>query len=464
MKKKMTPKGFRIERDSMGEMYIPSKMLYGASTQRAVINFPISGRRFPRGFIRALAQIKLSAAKANRELGLLNVRQSAAIARAAEQVVGGAFDEHFVVDVFQTGSGTSSNMNANEVIATLANRVPVGLKSEKIHPNDHVNMGQSSNDVIPTAIHISTWMDIRDILIPEMSKLEKSLRRKASEFRTIFKVGRTHLQDATPVTLGQEFGGYAEQAKKAVVRLRKAMDALRELPLGGTAVGTGINTHPKFASLTIRDINRVFNANFYEAKNHFEAQSAKDACVETSGVLKTISVSLIKMANDIRWLGCGPRAGFFEMQLPSVQPGSSIMPGKTNPVIAEALIQVACEVIGNDTTITHAGHYSNFELNVMMPLIAYKLLESIRLLTNGVSVFRTRCIDGISANRDVCGAQIEKSLMLSTPLVPVIGYDKAADVAKTAFKEGKTIREVVLEKKLISAGELKKLLDVKRIT
>jgi len=464
MKKKSSSKSFRIEKDSMGEMQIPSEMLYGASTQRAVLNFPISGRRFSRGFIRSLAQIKLSAAKANRELGFLNVRQSAAIVRAAEQVVAGAYDDHFVLDIFQTGSGTSSNMNANEVIATLANRVPTGLRSEKIHPNDHVNMGQSSNDVIPTAIHIATWMDIRDTLIPELVLLEKSLRRKAAEFRTVYKVGRTHLQDATPVTLGQEFSGYAEQARKAVLRLRKAMEALRELPLGGTAVGTGINTHPRFAGLTIKDINRVFSANFYEAKNHFEAQSAKDACVETSGVLKTISVSLIKMANDLRWLGCGPRAGFFEIQLPSVQPGSSIMPGKSNPVMAEAVIQVACEVIGNDTTITHAGHYSNFELNVMMPLIAYKLLESIRLLKNVMVVFRTRCVDGVVANRDVCGAQIEKSLMLSTPLVPVIGYDKAAEVAKTAFKEGKTIRQVVLEKKLISAKDLKKLLDVKRIT
>jgi len=464
MKKKSSSKSFRIETDSMGEMQVPAEMLYGASTQRAVLNFPISGRRFSRVFIRALAQIKLSSAKANCELGLLNVRQSTAIVRAAEQVVSGAYDEHFVLDIFQTGSGTSTNMNANEVIAALANRVPTGFRSEKIHPNDHVNMGQSSNDVIPTAIHIATWLDIRERLIPELHQLEKSLRRKAAEFRTVYKVGRTHLQDATPITLGQEFSGYAEQASKSVIRLQKAMDALRELPLGGTAVGTGINTHPRFAGLAIRDINRVFRSNFYEAKNHFEAQSSKDACVATSGVLKTISVSLIKMANDLRWLGCGPRAGFFEIQLPSVQPGSSIMPGKSNPVMAEAVIQVACEVIGNDTTITHAGHYSNFELNVMMPLIAYKLLESIRLLTNVVGVFRTRCIDGIIANREVCGAQIEKSLMLSTPLVPVIGYDKAAEVAKTAFKEGKTIRQVVLEKKLISAKELKKLLDVKRIT
>lgn len=459
--KKKTSRKFRMERDSMGEMQIPAEMLYGASTQRAVLNFPISGRRFSRGFIRALAQIKLAAAKANRKLGLLSIRETQAIVRAAGQVSQGKFDSHFVLDIFQTGSGTSSNMNANEVIATLASRY---AGKGRIHPNDHVNMGQSSNDVIPTAIHIATLLDIRDTLIPELKQLELSLRRKAAEFRAVYKIGRTHLQDATPVTLGQEFSGYAEQIRKAVLRLKEACENLRELPLGGTAVGTGINTHPRFARLAIQEINREFKSRFYEARDHFEAQSSKDACVETSGVLKTVSVSLIKIANDLRWLGCGPRAGFFEIQLPSVQPGSSIMPGKSNPVMAEAVIQVACEVIGNDATITHAGHYSNFELNVMMPLIAYKLLESIRLLTNVSQVFRTRCIDGIKANREVCLAQIEKSLMLSTPLVPVIGYDKAADVAKTAFREGKTIRQVVLEKKLIPAEKLKKILDVKRIT
>lgn len=459
MKKKSSSQAFRIERDSMGEMQIPADMLYGTSTQRAVLNFPISGRRFSRSFIRALAQIKLSAAKANRKLGLLSARAAAAIVRAAQAVARGSYDKHFVLDIFQTGSGTSSNMNANEVIAKLASK-----GRGKIHPNDHVNMGQSSNDVIPTAIHMAAWNDIREMLIPELAALEKSLNRKAEQFRAVYKVGRTHLQDATPVTLGQEFSGYAEQARKGIERLRKAMDSLRELPLGGTAVGTGINTHPRFAGFAIRDMNRVYGANFYEARNHFEAQSAKDACVETSGELKTVSVSLIKMANDLRWMGCGPRAGFFEIRLPSVQPGSSIMPGKSNPVMAEAVIQVACEVIGNDATITHAGHYSNFELNVMMPLIAYKLLESIRLLTNVIKVFRTRCVEGIMANREVCGSQIEKSLMLSTPLVPVIGYDKAAEVAKTAFKENKTIRQVVLEKKLIPAASLNKLLDIKKIT
>ncbi len=443
---------------------MPADMLYGASTQRAVLNFPISGRRFPQAFIRALAQVKLAAAQANRKLGLLGAREAKAIAQAAQAVCDGRHGRQFVLDIFQTGSGTSTNMNANEVIATLANRLLGRSTSKKIHPNDHVNMGQSSNDVIPTAMHVSALLEIRDTLIPELIALEKSLARKAAQFRTVYKIGRTHLQDATPVTLGQEFSGYAEQVRKAIPRLKKAMDSLYELPLGGTAVGTGINTHPRFARLAIRELNRVFRSKFYEARNHFEAQSAKDACVETSGELKTVAVSLIKIANDLRWLGCGPRAGFFEIKLPSVQPGSSIMPGKSNPVMAEALIQVVCEVIGNDATITHAGHYSNFELNVMMPLIAYNLLESIRLLSNGLKVFRIRCVDGIEANREHCKSQIEKSLMLSTPLVPVIGYDKAAEVAKTAYNGEKTIREVVLEKGLISAHELDRLLNVKKMT
>ena len=455
----MSKKSFRIAKDSMGEMNIPAGMLYGASTQRAVLNFPVSGRRFSRAFIHALGQIKLSAAKANQKLGLLTRVQAKAIALAATSIRDGLHDDQFVLDVFQTGSATSTNMNANEVISNLAQAV----SKVQVHPNDHVNLGQSSNDVIPAVIHISTLLELRDKLIPELKQLSKSLAKKAQAFKTIYKIGRTHLQDATPITLGQEFGGYAEQIRKSIGRIERCFPNLRELPIGGTAVGTGINTHPRFAREVCRDLNFELNEKFFEAHDHFEAQSAKDACVETSGALKTLAVSLIKIANDIRWLGCGPRAGIGEIKLPAIQPGSSIMPGKMNPVICESVLQVAAEVIGSDATITYAAASGNFELNTMMPVIVHHLLESIRLLANVTAVFRTKLIDGIEADKAACEAQIEKSLMLSTALVPVIGYDRAAEVSKEAYQKNKTIREVVLEKKLIPPAKLSVLLDVKKL-
>jgi fumarate hydratase class II len=452
----------RIARDSMGTMKIPADKLYGASTQRAVLNFPVSGRRFDRAFLFALGQIKFSAAKVNLKLKLLKAREASAIIEAARQVRDGRYDDHMVVDIFQTGSGTSTNMNANEVIASLANQ---RLRHTKplIHPNDHVNKGQSSNDVIPSVIHIATLLQIKQRLIPELAKLGKSLSSKARMFRPIHKIGRTHLQDATPVTLGQEFGGYAAQIRKSIERLERCYPNLRELAIGGTAVGTGINTHPRFAREVCRDLNAAFKEKFREAGNHFEAQSAKDTCVEVSGLLKTLAVALIKIANDIRWLSCGPRAGLNEISLPAVQPGSSIMPGKVNPVIAEAVLQVAGEVIGNDAAVTFGGQGGNFELNVMMPLIAYNLLESIRLLANVVALFRAKCVDGIRANRKACESAIEKSLMLSTPLVPVLGYDLAAEIAKEAYQKDKTIREIVRERKLLSDRDLAKILDVKNM-
>jgi fumarate hydratase, class II len=461
----MAKKNYRIERDSMGEMKIQSGMLYGASTQRAVHNFPVSGRHFPRPFIHALGQLKLSCAKANLKLGLLSSDQAGAIMCGAQGVRDGNFDDHFVVDIFQTGSGTSTNMNANEVIANMVNAAQKngGHSKSRIHPNDHVNKGQSSNDVIPTAIHISVLLELKNKLVPELHLLQRALSNKARTFKTIYKIGRTHLQDATPMTLGQEFSGYAEQVKKSIKRIENTFEHLRELAIGGTAVGTGINTHPRFAKEVCDDLNRALREKFTEAKNHFEAQSAKDACIETSGALKTLSVSLIKIANDLRWLGSGPRAGIGELKLPAIQPGSSIMPGKVNPVICESVLQVAAEVIGNDATVTLAGASGVFELNVMMPIIADKLLESIRLLTNVSSIFRTKLIDGIKADRAVCEAQIEKSLMLSTPLVPEIGYDQAAKIAKEAYNKGKTIREVVRAAKIVPDAKLAKLLDVKKM-
>jgi len=450
----------RTAYDSMGPMKIPGDALYGASTGRAILNFPISGRKFPRSFIQALGQIKLSAARANLKLKQLKAGEAGAVAKAAKKVRDGACDDQFMVDIFQTGSGTSTNTNANEVIANLANKRSSG---KKIHPNDHVNKGQSSNDVIPSAIHAAVLLEIKKELLPALQNLSKSFRGKAKQFKNVYKIGRTHLQDATPITLGQEFSGFARQIELAGKRLEKTFPSLRELPIGGTAVGSGINAHPRFAKEVCRDLNRTLKDNFVEAKNHFEAQSAKDACVEVSGALKTTAVSLMKIANDIRWLGCGPRAGFFEIILPEVQPGSSIMPGKVNPVIAESVMQVAAEVIGNDTAVTVAGVSGNFQLNVMMPVIAFNLLESVRLLANVSNVFRAKCVDGIKANKKSCEASIEKSLMLSTALVPALGYDKAAQLAKKAYKEGKTIREVVLEEGLIPPKKLNKILDIKRL-
>ncbi|MFQ5896313.1 MAG: class II fumarate hydratase, partial [Nitrospinota bacterium] len=447
--------------DSMGEMQIPEEYLYGASTQRAVENFPISGKRFPRPLIEALGAIKAASAAANEKLGKLEARLAEAIRRASLEVREGRHDRHFVLDIFQTGSGTSTNMNANEVIANLANVSLGGKVGDKrpVHPNDHVNMGQSSNDVFPSAIHVAAVVQIERKLLPSLEGLAKALAAKAEAFGDTIKTGRTHLQDATPVTLGQEFSGYAAQVANGAKRARASLAALRELPIGGTAVGTGINTHRDFARLVCADLSEQFGTEFREAENHFEAQAAKDACVEASGALRTVAVSLTKVANDIRWLASGPRCGLGEISIPSTQPGSSIMPGKVNPVIAEALIQVAAQVMGNDLAVSLGGAGSYFELNTMMPLIAQNLLESVELLANASEVFRAKCVEGIEANREKCQETIERGLALGTSLVPAIGYDRVAQVAYRAFAENKTIREVVLEEGLLPAEELPRLLD-----
>jgi fumarate hydratase, class II len=456
----------RIEKDSMGEMRVPADALYGAQTQRAIENFPISDLRFPREFIRAMGLIKLAAARANMDLGLLDRKAGDAIVKSAQEVIDGKLDAQFVLDIFQTGSGTSTNMNTNEVIANRAIQIlggTVGSKSP-VHPNDHVNMGQSSNDVIPAAMHVAAVESIERSLIPALQKLRKTLAAKAKEFDRIVKIGRTHLQDATPVRLGQEFGGYARQVQLSIARLEKLHDTLGELPLGGTAVGTGINTHPRFAAKAIQHISKMTALKFVEADNHFEAQSAKDAIVETSGVLKTVAVSLTKIANDVRWLGSGPRCGIGEISLPETQPGSSIMPGKVNPVIAESLVMAAAQVIGNDLTVTMGGQAGVFELNVMMPVMAHNVLESIRLLAASAANFADRCIAGIEANEQRCNEMIEKSLAMCTALAPEIGYDAAAAIAKESYKTGKTVREIAGEKKILSKKRLDELLDPMRMT
>ena len=450
----------------MGEVQVPGNALYGAQTQRAAENFPISNLRFPREFIRALGLIKLSAARANMDLGLLEKKIGDAIVKASQEVIDGKLDEHFVLDIFQTGSGTSTNMNANEVISNRAIQILGGVVGSKkpVHPNDHVNMGQSSNDVIPSAMHVAAMESIERSLIPGLRKLQRSLAAKAKEFDSIVKIGRTHLQDATPVRLGQEFGGYARQMQLGIRRLEKLRDTLEELPLGGTAVGTGINTHPKFAAKAIQHLSRLTNLKFREAEDHFEAQGAKDAIVEASGVLKTIAASLTKIANDIRWLGSGPRCGIGEIHLPETQPGSSIMPGKVNPVIAESVLMAAAQVIGNDLAVTIGGQAGVFELNVMMPVMAHNILESIRLLAASASNFADRCISGIDANRERCNEMVEKSLAMCTALAPEIGYDAAAAIAKESYKTGKTVREIAARKKILSPKRLNEILDPMRMT
>jgi fumarate hydratase, class II len=451
----------RVEKDSMGEMSVPEPALYGASTQRAVLNFPISGYRFPRPFIRALGLIKWAAAQANHDLGLLDAERSALIVQAAEEVTEGKLDDHFPLDIFQTGSGTSTNTNANEVIANRCAQLegkPIGSR-EPVHPNDHVNMGQSSNDVIPSAIHISGAEQLKNSLVPALDKLHDALETKAKEFWDIIKIGRTHLMDATPVRLGQEFSGYAQQVAYAKERAQKAIEVLRELALGGTAVGTGLNRHLDFPGKVMRHIQQRTGIQFYEAKNHFEAQGSKDAVVEASGQLKTIAVSLFKIANDIRFLGSGPRCGIGEIQLPATQPGSSIMPGKVNPVMCESLMMVCAQVIGNDGVVTWSGANGNFELNVMMPVMAHALLESIRLLSHGVEVFQGKCVTGITANRARCEELVELSMAMVTSLAPKIGYDRAAEIAKESVKTGKTVREICLEKKLMPRAELEGVLN-----
>ena len=454
----------RVERDSMGTMEVPVDAYYGASTRRAQLNFPISDLRFSRGFIRALGLIKLSAARVNTDLGLLDATVSEAIQSAAREVADGRWDDHFVVDIFQTGSGTSTNTNANEVIANRGTEIMGGEKGSRlVHPNDHVNMGQSSNDVIPTAIHLSALTQISQELAPALKRLQASLQDKSEEFWPIIKTGRTHLQDATPIRLGQAFLGFAGQVEMGVERLGHAQLELSQVALGGTAVGTGVNTHPEFASRVCRVVSDLAQVHVRETDNHFQAQNALDAVVEASGVLRTVAVSLNKIANDIRWMGSGPRAGVGELVLPEVQPGSSIMPGKVNPVIAESVIQVAAQVVGNDATVAMAGQGGYFELNMMMPVAAYNLLQSISLLTTSADNFTEQCVKGLRAT-DTGPAMVEKGLMLGTALSPAIGYDKAAEIAKEAAATGSTIRETAREKTDLGEDRLDELLDPVKMT
>ncbi|MFQ5738867.1 MAG: class II fumarate hydratase [Acidobacteriota bacterium] len=455
----------RTERDSMGEMRVPADSYYGAQTQRAVLNFPISPLRFPRPFIRAMGLIKKAAAETNFQLGLLEEAIAQAICQAANEVIEGRLDDQFVVDIFQTGSGTSTNMNTNEVIANRAIEIRGGsVGSKTIHPNDHVNLGQSSNDVIPTAIHVSASEEIQKKLIPALGQLRQSLARKAEEFDDVVKIGRTHLQDAVPVRLGQEFSGYASMIAHGLRRIESVGSSLAELAIGGTAVGTGLNCPPLFAERVVSKLSNWAGVSFRRAENRFEALAARDAAVEASGMMKTVACSLMKIANDLRWLGSGPRCGIGEISLPPTQPGSSIMPGKVNPVIAEAVTMIVAQVLGNDVTINVAGQAGNFELNVMKPVIAYNLLQSIELLSNGCRVLAEKCVDGIEANRERCEQMIEKSLAMVTSLAPAIGYDRAAEIAKEAYRTGRTVREVASEKNVLPDDELEKALDARGMT
>ena len=456
----------RKEFDSMGEMEVSDDAYYGAQTQRAIENFPVSGIKIPKSMIGALGMIKRSAAIVNYSLGNLDKDRSDAIIAASDEVISGKFDEQFLVDVFQTGSGTSSNMNANEIIANRASELMGGIigSREPVHPNDHVNFGQSSNDVIPTAIHVAANIEIETKLIPSLKNLADALNDKAHQFKDIVKIGRTHLQDATPICLGQEFSGYVQQIRNGIKRLKNCQSFLSELAQGGTAVGTGINTHKEFGYLIAKEISDFSGVEFKEAANHFEAQAAQDASVETSGALKTVAVSLSKIANDIRWLGSGPRAGLGELSLPTVQPGSSIMPGKVNPVICESMIQVCAQVIGNDTVVAVGGMGGVFELNLMLPVIAHNLLQSIDILDGASKMFKNSVIDDLIANDDVCSDYIEGSLAMCTSLAPVIGYDKAAHIAHLAHETGKTVREIAMEQNVLPESELNILLDPKMMT
>ncbi|MFJ9678558.1 class II fumarate hydratase [Streptomyces sp. NPDC101194] len=463
-----TPAGgtdFRIEHDSMGEVRVPADARWRAQTQRAVENFPISGQRLERAHIEALARIKAAAAKVNAELKVLDPDIALAIQGAAEEVAEGHWDAHFPIDVFQTGSGTSSNMNTNEVVATLATE----RLGREVHPNDHVNASQSSNDVFPSSIHIAATAAVTGELIPALDHLATALERKSAAFATVVKSGRTHLMDATPVTLGQEFGGYAAQIRYGIERLRSSLPRLAELPLGGTAVGTGINTPPGFSAAVIAEVARATGLPLTEARDHFEAQGARDGLVETSGQLRTLAVSLTKISNDLRWMASGPRTGLAEISLPDLQPGSSIMPGKVNPVIPEAVLMVAAQVMGNDATVAVAGAAGNFELNVMLPVIAKNLLESVRLLANVSRLLADRTVDGITANVERAREYAESSPSVVTPLNKYIGYEEAAKVAKKSLAERRTIREVVLESGYVERGDLTveqldEALDVLRMT
>jgi len=451
----------REEKDTMGTVRVPENAYFGAQTQRAVENFPISGLKLPLVFVYSLALIKKYSARVNFELGLLSAKISESIMQAAREVRDGNYDDQFVVDVFQTGSGTSTNMNMNEVIASRANEIISGKKGGKspVHPNDHVNLGQSSNDVIPSTIHISALLSIKDQLIPSLKLLHTTILQKEKEFAKIRKIGRTPLQDAVPMTLGQEFSGYARQIELSMKRINAVEERLSELALGGTAVGTGLNAHPEFATKVIAHICKYTKLPFKPAINRFEAQATRDAAVETSGVFKTIAVSLSKIANDIRWLASGPRCGLGEINIPSLQPGSSIMPGKVNPVIPEVVIQVTAQVAGNDTAIMMGGQGGSFELNTMLPVIAYNLLQSIDLLSSVSEVFATKCLSGVTANREKCASYIENSLSLATGLVPHIGYDRAAAIAKKAHETGKTIREIANKEKILPEKVLARIFN-----
>jgi len=456
----------RVEKDSLGEVKVASEVLWGAQTQRAVDNFKISGLRFQREFIRALAIVKMSAASANMRIGCLDPGYGKEIFQAAEEIITGQKDNQFPLDIFQTGSGTSFNMNINEVISNMVNvksgKSP-GTKSP-VHPNDHVNMGQSSNDVIPTAIHIAIAEIVSRKLLPSLNLIYESFLKKGKEFSEVVKLGRTHLQDATPVRIGQEFGGYAEMIKKNIKRLESALQGIFELPLGGTAVGTGLNTHSDFAVIAIKEISDFTNLRFSEASDHFEAQSCKDSIVFISSAFKTLAVSLFKIANDIRWAGSGPFGGIGELILPEVQPGSSIMPGKINPVIPESVLQVCAKVMGNDATISMCGQSGNFQLNTMMPLIGFTSIESCLLLTNCIDTLRGKCINGLKVDISRCNELVEKSLAMATAIVPEIGYDAASEIAKEAYLTGKTVRELLIRKKLIDENKINDLLDPMKMT
>lgn len=456
---------YRIERDSLGEVRVPADALYGAQTQRAIENFPVSGIRFPRVFIRALGMIKGAAAEVNRELGLLDEQRARAIQQAAEEVAEGKWDEHFPIDIFQTGSGTSTNMNANEVIANRATQILGGeIGSRLVHPNDHVNMGQSSNDVIPTAIHVSAYLQVQEVLLPALRHLHEVLLSRAAELDDVVKTGRTHLMDAMPVRMSQEIGGWAYQVAQSIERIESCLPRLAKLAIGGTAVGTGINAHPEFASRVAKKLAERTGIPFVESDNHFAAQSAMDTATELSGHLKTTATALMKIANDLRWMNSGPIAGLGEIALPALQPGSSIMPGKVNPVICEAVMMVCAQVMGNDLAVSIGNERGNFQLNVMLPLIAHNLLQSITILGNVARIFADKAVAGFTVNRERIAEAVGRNPILVTALNPVIGYDKAAQIAKRAYAEGRSLKEVALEMTDLTAEQLDQLLDPRPMT
>ena len=455
----MSEKETRVERDSMGEFEVPARALYGASTARAKDNFPISDLRFKRSFIRAIGEIKRAASLINNKKGLLEEKKSKAIAEVAVKVRDGSFDEDFILDIFQTGSGTSTNMNANEIISNKVNE-DYNLDT---HPNNHVNMSQSSNDVIPTATNIAVVLDTTEKLIPEINSLINALRKKGKDFNNAYKNGRTHLMDATPVTLGQELDGYAELLNERVGDIDSSLANVNKLAIGGTAVGTGINAPSGFGTEVVKEINKTFGTSFIEVENHFTRQGSRDEIVNFSSTLKTLSVSLFKISNDIRWMGSGPVSGLSELKFPALQPGSSIMPGKVNPVIPEMILQVVAQVIGNDATVTFAGSQGNFELNTMLPVMAHNVLESIEILTTGINTFNKKCVEMLEIDSDKLLENVQKNPMLVTALVPELGYDFAAEIAKEAMESGKTIKEIVLSKELMSEEEIDRILDISKL-